>query len=298
MSNVIELNTTKNLTNWNRDEFVKKYPFLGTNEKHELASDRYRLVNTANLIERMIIKFGFELSEDRILHEGSKDHGKHVIGLKHSDIKFKNITGVDPRLFLRTSHDRSCSLQFILGAMKFNCANGQFSGTKEYEIKKNHTIGLTDAKIDYMIAKAMRKFKKLAEDYEQLSIETMPLDMQMRFLQMVLDKRGKSLKKPYEFVNHRDLMKVHQNGDDNNSFFSVLNVIDENLFSTLGNDLTLKVRRPAENGWAERKLSKITNEKYIVDFKAWMHQQVTVMFQEYKERKTKIIVPVAQKLIA
>jgi hypothetical protein len=264
MSNVIELNTTKNLTNWNRDEFVKKYPFLGTNEKHELASDRYRLVNTANLIERMIIKFGFELSEDRILHEGSKDHGK----------------------------------QFILGAMKFNCANGQFSGTKEYEIKKNHTIGLTDAKIDYMIAKAMRKFKKLAEDYEQLSIETMPLDMQMRFLQMVLDKRGKSLKKPYEFVNHRDLMKVHQNGDDNNSFFSVLNVIDENLFSTLGNDLTLKVRRPAENGWAERKLSKITNEKYIVDFKAWMHQQVTVMFQEYKERKTKIIVPVAQKLIA
>lgn len=278
------MNNLSNLNNSNNSNLVdlnEKFPCIGNKNKHESASKKYSLIETSEVIN-LFERRGFEMSDQDILATGSKTHGTHVIPFRHNALSI-NQGGVETRAFLRTSHDRTVAFTIIIGAMNFSCANGLYSGTKEFEIKHRH-MGLTLEHIEtVMLEEAIQAMKRKNQVIEFLKNTKVDPQHGMDFLNKVINLRCKNVKN-FEGITQKtmdSLLMAQQDEFKEDSYFALWNKIDENLFTTgqgLGNKaerINIEVmKRSDDNKIVNRKLRDLTNPKAILEFKQEMEKYI------------------------
>lgn len=122
---------------------VASGPVSQTNP-HETRSDKYRLVNTLDLIESFKQNGWQPVSQTKVSvrNESREGFQPHLIRFEHPD--YMTIPGLSrehesrPQLCLYNSHDGSSALRIYVGILRMACANGIIAGKSIVDYRITH----------------------------------------------------------------------------------------------------------------------------------------------------------------
>jgi len=148
---------------------------------------------------------------------------KHLIRLRKEEFDFK-VGNLIPEIILKNSHDRSSSLDFLLGLFNVVCENGLIIERLRFEALHIRHINVDEQIVAQAIETTMNSFDMIGGDI-------------IRYQQIELTENDKN---QFAFDAHRmfkirkevlpkQLLQTHRQADENNSLWSVFNVVQENL---------------------------------------------------------------------
>lgn len=107
-----------------REQIARLYPAVYA-EGHN-NSDRYKKVNTGQVIEFLGAKGYGVTSVSSVVSRGPEQFGNHLVRLRHIDARTGS--GTAPEIIILNSHNGSKAFTIASGLFRFVCANGMISG--------------------------------------------------------------------------------------------------------------------------------------------------------------------------
>ena len=208
------------------EELKEQAPALFTEEPHYDVSDKYHFIPTIDVIEEIRANnwYPVSVSEASVRDADKEGYQQHLVRFRHfDDLLHEPENAVELLLF--NSHDRSKSFSISAGIYRFVCANGLVIADSVFETYKIKHLGDRENDVANAVANITAIKPKLMEKVHQLeSIQLSELEKES-FARSSIPLRFEK----YLQVEHTDLLIPHREEDRDNSLYTVMNVIQENL---------------------------------------------------------------------
>ena len=208
------------------EELKQQAPALFTEEPRYDVSDKYHFIPTIDVIEEIRANnwYPVSVSEASVRDLDKEGYQQHLVRFRHfDDLLYPQENAVELLLF--NSHDRSKSFSISAGIYRFVCSNGLVIADSVFETYKIKHLGERDNDVANAVANITAIKPKLMQKVQQLeSIELSELEKES-FARSSIPLRFE----PNLQVEHTDLLQPHRDEDTDNSLYTVMNVIQENL---------------------------------------------------------------------
>lgn len=144
------------------DQIINVAPSVFAEEKHESRGERYAFISTAQVLEGLR-REGFqpyEVRQTKVRDQGKRAHTKHLLRLRHPDVK-ATPQGV-PEILLLNSHDGTSSYRLMSGYFRYVCDNGLVFGDFASDVKIRHSGKV----VNDVIEGAFRVVDSIAHDQD------------------------------------------------------------------------------------------------------------------------------------
>lgn len=242
-----------------------------TNEiKHVSRSEGYGQVTVANF-ETQLKDLGYDLlsvktsKATKIKNEGFQ---KHIA-------RFRNTEGFDglfPEILIINDHLGRSSLNIKVGLFRLVCTNGLVTGTEFESIKIRH-VGNASDKVKETLPLIAAQSKTMIETVNKMRNVELSISAKTELAKMIISEKlqgtvDETVKLDLE-TNVRRLLNVRRYEDRTNDLFTVMNVIQENLFQA-----GIKYQRPDKKSQGQMRDAKT---RQIVDLsQAYVNTNVIV----------------------
>ncbi len=208
------------------NELLAQAPALFTEKPHYDVSDKYHFIPTIDVIEEIRANnwYPVSVSEASVRDNDKQGYQQHLVRFRHfEDLLHPQENAVELLLF--NSHDRSKSFSISAGIYRFVCSNGLVIADSVFETYKIKHLGERDNAVTYAVSQITAIKPKLISKIQRLeSIKLSELE-KVSFAKSSIPLRfDKHLE-----VDHTDLLTPHREEDRDNSLYTVMNVIQENL---------------------------------------------------------------------
>lgn len=199
-----------------REKIARFYPAVYA-EGHN-NSDRYKKVNTGQVIEFLGAKGYGVTSVSSVVSRGPTQFGNHLVRLRHIDARTES--GTAPEIIILNSHNGSKAFTIASGLFRFVCANGMISGEDINTFRIKH-IGNDMLKEVASAVKEVTALSLLSTEVirkmQSVQLETQPfLDSVRELLDVDKDDYTKGL------------LSVRRVEDQGNSAWAMFNRVQEN----------------------------------------------------------------------
>jgi hypothetical protein len=195
--------------------------------KFHTLSDKYKLVKTSDMIEKLEGQ-GFKLESfvaNKVKKKERQGFQKHRAIFSHpSLLKSSHDDGV-PQLILTNSHDGTSAVILQLGFFRLVCSNGLIIGKTIGEpIALRHSGKYLYEELDRAVEKIAAQVATLDEAITKMKLKTMTSNEIKELQRQSIDSRLLDGEKLLEVS-----MRVNRSEDSELDLFTVMNVIQENL---------------------------------------------------------------------
>jgi len=211
------------------DRAIELVPAIAADTHTDMASERYRQIRTLDVLERMQdAGWGITQVSARVSRKQNPIHAKHLVRMRHDDL----IVGDSAiELLVINSHDRTASLQFMIGMYRFVCANGLVTGDTFQKIRTIHA-GEVNTMVDMAIEHVHRAAPAIADRVDTFrGISCDPVDYADRAAHELivprLEKAGKKIVNYDEFVER--LAHTRRPEDRDGTLWAAYNTVQENI---------------------------------------------------------------------
>ena len=193
---------------------------IETEVSHERTSDRYKLINTEEVIDTFIAN-GLQIvgeSYASVRKKSMDGFQKHIVLFSNKDL---DLGEEKLQLMLVNSHAGLGSTQVGIGCFRMVCANGLVDGTNKSIIRIRHT-GDVASKMDEAIKYQLERLPKVAADIKRMKeIELSTKEINKLTLELAKIRTG-----------NEDLTKVGnvsalRDGDVGSDLWTVFNRVQE-----------------------------------------------------------------------
>lgn len=217
MSNLLPLSATE----------LMNYPVLYTTVPHEDASEKYSLISSIDVINKLKSKYNWHATSVQVApvkDESREDKQVHCVRLRHFDDLLAPKESVVEILFFN-SFDRSKAFTISVGIYRFSCANGLVVGETFDSYKLRH-IGDLENNLDEIIAKITEFKPRLEQKIENFSSLILSQAEMETFARLSVPLKFA----PHLDVEYTQLLQPHRESDrQDTSLYTVMNIIQENL---------------------------------------------------------------------
>ena len=208
------------------DELLAQAPALFTEEPHYEVSEKYHFIPTIDVIEEIRANnwYPVNVSEASVRDNDKEGYQQHLVRFRHfDDLLHPQENAVELLLF--NSHDRSKSFSISAGIYRFVCSNGLVIAESVFETYKIKHLGERENDVANAVKNITAIKPKLMQKVQQLeSIDLSELEKESFARSSIPLRFEKHLQ-----VEHKDLLVPHREEDRDNSLYTVMNVIQENL---------------------------------------------------------------------
>jgi len=216
-------------------EALKQHcPAVFAAEAHSSRGPRYRYVPTITPLEKMLANGWqvYEAAQQRSRERDRDPYTKHMLRLRRAGDfnKQANVGDGIPELVLINAHDGSAAYHLRGGFFRFICTNGLMVGTHISGFKVRHTVGPQTAEevLEAGEKVVTESFPQMLEFIDKFREKKLNHEEKMMLAMRALDLRyGTTLPKfPAD-----DLLAVHRDEDKDDSLWTTLNVVQENILN-------------------------------------------------------------------
>ena len=206
---------------------LMNYPVLHTTVPHEDASQKYSLISSIDIINKLKDNYNWHVTSVQVapVKDGSRENKQvHCVRLRHFDDLIAPQESAVEILFFN-SFDRSKAFTISVGIYRFSCANGLVVG-KTFDSYKLRHIGNLENNLDEIIQKITEFKPKLEQKIHNFS------SLMLSQLEMnTFAKLAVPLKfAPHLEVDSKQLLEPHRDTDrKNTSLYTIMNILQENL---------------------------------------------------------------------
>lgn len=231
-------------------------------EKYPDVSKHYHLIKTDEIVSVMEKNNWFPVSASQVNSKKKINHCKHLVVFRNPDLK--TINGVAPQIVAKNAHDRSSSLQFMAGLIRFICANGLIVSDAMFETFRIHHNRFAEERIQVGIEEIITRIPLIIAKTEQMNTIVLNqvdrLNLASNIIERVWEKRDKP-------VNPAQLLSIRRNEDSNPTLWNTYNVIQENIINPNGG-----IYGQTSTG-KQRKMRNIKNINRLVSFNKIMWEE-------------------------
>lgn len=209
----------------NQDQLSQIVPSAFADSPSTAVSEKYIFLNTHNILDIFGTHLWYPIGGRQARTRKPERQGKqkHLLRLRREEFDFK-VGNLIPEILLKNSHDRSCSLDFLLGLFNVVCENGLIIERLRFEALHIRHINVDEAVVAKAIETTMNSFDTIGTDIKNYqTIELSPAK------QLDFAKDACNVFQLKKEINPADLLKVHRQEDNNPTLWSVFNVVQENL---------------------------------------------------------------------
>ena len=212
------------------NDLMSLAPAVANETIHDSCSDKYSLVSTRRVAERLI-KSGWELiggEQGRTRIAGMENFTRHSVLLSLPHLR-DEVLGVQPYISFQNAHAGRGSAQTRVGLYRGACANKvMFGALVEVKCRARHTGNAEEAVMDAISLVACRMPDTLQQAREWSKFDTTQ-DQRVELAESGLiarfgDDRGKWAVDAHSVINN-----VRRGEDHANDLWTTLNVIQENI---------------------------------------------------------------------
>lgn len=198
-----------------REKIERFYPAVYA-EGHN-NSDRYKKVNTGQVIEFLGAKGYGVTAVSSVVSRGPEQFGNHLVRLRHADARTEG--GVAPEIIILNSHNGSKAFTIASGLFRFVCANGLIMGDDVHSSRIKHVgSDMLDE-----VAKAVKEITALSlqstEIVQKMQNTRAGLAVAMEFRNMVTGDPE---------MHSAGLNTARRQEDDGKDIWSMMNRVQEN----------------------------------------------------------------------
>jgi hypothetical protein len=205
----------------------EKLPALFVTHAAPNMSDRYGFTDTYSLVMKLIERKFRVVSAQQT---GKGKFGKIMLRLEHPEL-YHNMHGRS-QIVLFDSHDGTSTLKMMLGFFRFVCANGMVVGERIWSTSIKHTRPDIVAQALLDLDDAMEASYTLRDRVDAMRAISLNNESRINFAIEAAHQR-------FDFTQHYDastrytqagksLLTRRRQADNDNSVFTVMNVIQEN----------------------------------------------------------------------
>jgi hypothetical protein len=219
---------------------------------HESRSERYSYIPTSEVLAGMR-REGFECvaaKQGNTRVEGKADYTKHMMRFRPvgSDLVEAKIGGLYPEVVIVNSHDGTSSYNVMPGVMRLVCLNGLLVADKAHESLRVHHKGDVVSKViegSFEVIEESRKAIETAGIWSGIRLDRDEQQIMAEAAHVIRfgDKDGET----ETAIQPSQLLRVRRADDNDNSLFTVQNVIQENVIrgnlTAWGRDANNRQRR-------------------------------------------------------
>lgn len=242
------------------ERMQQELPALFVNYASPKMSDRYGFTDTYSLVQELIKR------KFRVVHAqqtGKGKFGKIMLRLEHPEL-FATPFGRS-QIVLFDAHDGTSTFRMQLGFYRFVCANGMVLGDTTWGVSIKHTRPDIVAQCLLDLDDAMEASFKLQGQIAKMQ------NKQLDSAQM-LDFAFNAATQRFDFTDSFDadgryqrvapqLLTRRRNADNDNSVFTVMNVIQENA---------LRGGVTYSHGGRSNTVQAVSSIKVLQDFNTWL----------------------------
>lgn len=201
----------------------ERCPALFTTTPHPSLSERYSFTNTYDIIMSAINR-GYKVTS---IQGGEQKYGKMLIRMRHT--AYSNLKHGAPELVLRDSHDGSSSLTLLLGYIVFICGNGQIVSDNIYARTFMHIAPDLHAQVLLELDDVLTYMEQLEQDTARMRNRTTNIGERMMLADAATIARfGEGVSNSQMAMMRHIWLAPRRDADNDNSLFTVMNVIQEN----------------------------------------------------------------------
>jgi len=190
-------------------------------------SGRYCFVPTIRVIE-ILEKAGWypvSAQQTRAHDEEGMMYKKHLIQFGHADLP--EINGCAPEIVLFNSHDTTCSFYLMAGLFRFACLNSLLVYDAMFASFVIRHIGYQDQQILEAEYRIVNEFPRISQRISEFQNIPLSWEEKIDFARASVRTRWH---KEVSIINPADLLVPRRTEDASETLWTVLNVIQENLF--------------------------------------------------------------------
>lgn len=220
-------------------------------------SEKYKVIKTGDLVKSFETQ-GYqvrELQEQRTRKVELKGYGKHMLRLRHPDLKINN-EGLFPEIVLRNSYNGTSTFEIMMGIFRLVCSNGLVVGTTYESLKVRH-VGDVVPKVIAALSNIQSQTLKIGDDINRFSsvklTDSQSLEFATEVGRQLVPVGNSELSGPISStIQYVDLLKVNRSLDNSNDLFTVMNRIQENALNGNLSYLTRNVQGNVRNASSRR----------------------------------------------
>jgi hypothetical protein len=202
---------------------LELHPVLTQNIPRENVSDKYKLVNTSDIIAKLKDRgFVFDnLQAAGVRVADNVDKQKHLVTMRYEEMRTEQEV---PTIIIQNSHNRTSGLKFHVGTIRFACLNGIISGSDIEEKSIRHSIGWEE-KTNIFLDSYLAKVEKMNRQHNRMRNQYMSDHMIREFAYLA----GKIRYDSKDILDSNELALVTRSEDIGNDLYTVFNRIQESL---------------------------------------------------------------------
>ena len=203
-------------------EILNGYESIVQTRKHIKSSERYETVETAKIVEVLETK-GFQVyqaSQSNVRKQSNVGFQKHMVWLTYESLR--TAEGA-PSIVIMNSHNRSSSLKFHIGYVRWACSNSLVGGADD-SIAIRHSENWKDKANDFL-SSYTDKVAKMNEEHQYMSMRTLTPIQLRTFLKEAIALRY-DIK---DILDVNELNLVRRVEDRGNDMYKTFNRIQEAL---------------------------------------------------------------------
>jgi len=190
-----------------------------------IVSEKYVFLNTLEIVNVFESRGWLPImaGQSRARKPEKQGFQKHLLRFRKENFEFK-VNSAIPEIVLKNSHDRSSALEFFLGIFNCVCLNGLIISRLQFEslYLKHFNIGSAD--VDHAINLALVSFTSIEEKIMEYQHVVLNNDQKNYFAALTHEQF-----KLRPEINSSTLLTPRRKEDENNTLWTVFNVIQENL---------------------------------------------------------------------
>jgi hypothetical protein len=194
-------------------------------------SERYKAVNTAQLVSQFEAA-GYQVSKvshARVRNVEKQGFQKHLIRLRHPDLKVEALSGIMPEIVVSNSYDGTAAFRLMMGIFRIVCSNGLVVGQTYESIRVVH-VGDALTKVLEAAGRVQKQTDRIASQIETWSSIELTDGQMSQFAkaasQILIPSQSDTNVIP--LVRHENLLKVRRSEDTGRDLWTVFNRIQEN----------------------------------------------------------------------
>ena len=216
---------TKFLTN---DQLVARAPSVFAESPAANVSDKYSFVPTTQVLNTLEAAgwLPVRAQESRVRMSDKQGYQRHMVRLRHQDANDMKVGDSLPEIVLTNSHDGLSSFTLSLGLFRLVCSNGMVVSEGVFESARIKHTGYRDQDVIDITDRVVHSAPLLTNSIGEFESIQLSYAEMLAFAEEALDLRWNPGEAP---IHSSALLTVRRRADDNQSLWTTLNVIQENL---------------------------------------------------------------------